>query len=230
MRRPSRPTVLLFDVDGTLVSTGGAGRRAMERAFVETRGDADTLTFSFGGMTDRAIARRGLDDGLRPVSEAEIDRLLASYLVHLADEVPRSANFVVHDGVTALLALAAASEGVALGLGTGNVREGARLKLGHAGLFEKFSFGGFGCDDEDRAALLAVGRDRGVAALGAPRGACRVIVLGDTPRDVAAARAIGAEIVAVATGGTSAPSLQACAPDLLVDTLAHPAVHGFLLG
>lgn len=229
MPRSRRPTVLLFDVDGTLVSTGGAGRRAMERAFVARRGTADALTFSFGGMTDRSIARRGLDDGLAPVTDDEIDRLLAVYLTHLADELPASRGFVVHDGVVDLLD-ATARAGVAVGLGTGNVRDGARLKLGHAGLFDRFSFGGFGCDHEDRAALLAVGRDRGAGALGAAPSSCRVVVIGDTPRDVAAARAIGAEVVAVATGGTSAPSLQACAPDLLVDALTHPTVLGFLLG
>lgn len=229
MPRTSRPTVLLFDVDGTLVSTGGAGRRAMERAFVALRGSADALTFSFGGMTDRAIARRGLSAGVDAVTDDEIEELLRSYLAHLAEELPVSKGFVVHEGVLELVRAAGARPGVAVGLGTGNVREGARLKLSRAGLYGEFAFGGFGCDHEDRAELLRVGRDRGAAALGVASSSCRVVVIGDTPRDIAAARAIGAEVLAVATGGTSAPSLQACAPDALVDTLAHPTVAGFLL-
>ncbi|MCC6648761.1 MAG: HAD family hydrolase [Polyangiaceae bacterium] len=229
MPRAPRPTVLLFDVDGTLVSTGGAGRRAMERAFVEARGSADTLSFSFGGMTDRAIARRGLDVGLAPVTDDEIEALLARYLARLAEELPASRGFVVHDGAEALVRAASAHAGVAVGLGTGNLREGARLKLERAGLFDAFGFGGFGCDDEARPRLLRVGADRGAAALGVEPAACRVVVIGDTARDIAAARAIGAEVVAVATGGTPSTSLRAAEPDLLVETLLDRRVSRFLL-
>lgn len=226
--RAMRQTILLFDIDGTLVSTGGAGRRAMERAFIDVTGNADTLSFSFGGMTDRAIARRGLDVGLEPVADARIAELLDAYVAHLRDEVPKSAGFVVHDGVPTLLDQASAKMGYAVGLGTGNVREGARVKLSHVELFDRFAFGGFGCDHEERSEVLAVGRDRGALHLGVPATHCRVVVIGDTPRDIAAARAIGAEVLAVATGGTSSSSLQAAAPDLLVSSLADAAAARFL--
>ena len=223
-----RPTILLFDIDGTLVSTGGAGRRAMQRAFVERTGSADSLSFSFGGMTDRAIARRGLDVGLEPVTEAQITALLAAYVAFLREEVPKSGGFVVHDGAAELVDTATSKLGYAVGLGTGNVRDGAMVKLGHVGLFDRFAFGGFGCDHEERHEVLRVGRERGAAHVGAPAAQCRVVVVGDTPRDIAAARAIGAEVLAVATGGTTSSSLQAAAPDVLVDSLRDPAAARFL--
>jgi phosphoglycolate phosphatase-like HAD superfamily hydrolase len=105
------------------------------------------------------------------------------------------------------LDLAESRRGVAIGLGTGNVERGARIKLGRVGASDRFRFGGFGCDAEDRAELIGVGADRGAAMLGAPRSACRVVVIGDTPRDVAAAQANDAECIAVATGHYDVESL-----------------------
>lgn len=205
-----RPTVLLFDIDGTLVSTGGAGRRSIERAFVEHTGRADLVDFSFAGMTDPAIVRRGLAKAERVADAEAIAAVLASYLRALADEVASASGFVVHEAVGDVLAEAGAWTGFAIGLGTGNVRDGARVKLGRAGLFERFGFGGFGCDHEDRAELLRVGAERGAALLGVPRAECRVVVIGDTPKDVAAALAIGAEAIGVGTGPYPAAELLAC--------------------
>jgi phosphoglycolate phosphatase len=205
----ARPIVVLFDIDGTLLETGGAGRAAMEAAFGEICGRPDACGhFSFGGMTDRAIARQGLEAAGESPDEARLDALVASYLRHLADALPRHPHRVL-PGVPPLLAALAVREDVALGLGTGNVREGAFAKLRHAAIDAPFRFGGFGCDAEDRAELLRVGAERGAAMTGRPREACRVVVIGDTPRDVAAAHAIGAEIVAVATGGYDVEALRA---------------------
>ncbi len=133
---------------------------------------------------------------------------IAAYLAILAEELVAS-RAVVHAGIEAALD-AAVIAGAAVGLGTGNVRAGARLKLARVGLHERFAFGGFGCDHEARDALLRVGAERGASALGAPLDACRVVVVGDTPKDVAAARAIGAECLAVATGSFSTDALAAC--------------------
>lgn len=205
-----RPTVLLFDIDGTLVTTGGAGRRAMDRAFVEHTGTAAVLDFSFAGMTDPAIVRLGLTRAGRPAGPEAIAAVLASYLRVLSEEVAAAEGFVVHEGVGRALSEAAAWPACAVGLGTGNIRDGAKVKLGRAGLFERFAFGGFGCDSEDRAELLAVGAARGAALLGVPRDECRVVVIGDTPKDVAAALAIGAAALGVGTGPYSAQDLQAC--------------------
>jgi phosphoglycolate phosphatase len=201
-----RGTVILFDVDGTLVLTGGAGRRALSRAFDEVCGSRDALAgVRLGGMTDRLIVR----EGLRAIGWAHdprlVDRVLETYLTHLPEEVARSSNYRVLPGVHAVVdAVAEASSGgapLALGLGTGNMRRGAEIKLERGGLGAAFPFGGFGCDHEDRAELLRAGVTRGAKHLGEPADRCRVVVVGDTPRDVHAARAIGAECVCVGTGG-----------------------------
>jgi len=204
-----QPTILLFDIDGTLLDTGGAGRRSMDRAFAERHARRDACAgISFGGMTDRAIARAGLAAIDVEPTPAAIDDLIAAYLAALAEELGAS-HAIVHAGIEAALDASAAA-GAAVGLGTGNVRAGARLKLARVGLHERFAFGGFGCDDEARDALLRVGAERGARALGATLEACRVVVVGDTPKDVAAARAIGAECLAVATGSYAADALLAC--------------------
>ncbi|HSO32352.1 MAG TPA: HAD hydrolase-like protein, partial [Labilithrix sp.] len=97
---------------------------------------------------------------------------------------------------------------IALGLGTGNVKRGAYAKLARGALDAPFAFGGFGCDAEDRTELLRVGAGRGAAALGVPLADCRVVVIGDTPKDVAAARGIGAECIGVGTGGFAPAALR----------------------
>jgi phosphoglycolate phosphatase len=202
--------VLLFDIDGTLVDTGGAGRRAMVRAFerVTGRGDA-CASVPFAGMTDRAIVRGGLEAVGRPADAASIDEVIRAYLEVLEDEVGRSTNCRVHAGIEAALERAHAAPRCAVGLGTGNVRDGARVKLSRVGIYERFSFGGFGCDHEDRGELLRIGAQRGADRLGAPLSACRVVVIGDTPRDIGAAKVIGAECVAVATGSFDRETLLA---------------------
>lgn len=200
----TRPTVFLFDIDGTLILTGGAGRRAMAAAFTDTQspGAGAVLDFSFAGMTDRAIVRAGLRtlSGETP-SDAAIDGVLARYLEHLEDHVLRSAEYQIMPGVTAVLEWLAGKENIAIGLGTGNVKKGALAKLARGSLDAHFGFGGFGCDAEDRAELLRIGAQRGADALGVPLSECRVVVIGDTPKDVAAAIAIGAECIGVGTGG-----------------------------
>jgi phosphoglycolate phosphatase-like HAD superfamily hydrolase len=195
-----RPTVLLFDIDGTLLDTGGAGRRAIERAFARCHGKRDACSsFSFGGMTDRAICRAGLAAIGADATAAAIDALLEAYLEALADELAQSTRAKVHEGIEAALA-ASVRAGCAVGLGTGNIHPGAKLKLARVGLADRFAFGGFGSDHEIRSELLRIGAERGAAHLGMGVAECRVVVIGDTPKDIAAAQAIGAECVAVATG------------------------------
>lgn len=217
-----RPTVLLWDIDGTLISTAGAGRRAFERTFTRRYGTADPIAFSFGGMTDRAIAR----DGLRALrgeepSEAEIDALLAEYLDVLAEEAAAT-PFRVHPGVIPCLDASRDRPATAVGLGTGNLRAGARIKLERVGIYDRFAFGGFGCDHIHRPSLVRIGADRGAALLGQPLAGCRVVVIGDTEKDVAAAQAIGAESIAVATGACSLDALRASGPTHLFADLADP--------
>ena len=219
----ARPTIFLYDIDGTLVSTGGAGTRAMGWAFGQVHGRHDACAgFSLGGMTDRAIIRRGLRTIEGGESEAAIDAVLESYLERLAVELAAAPDVRRLAGVDAALTLSAARPDSALGLGTGNVRRGARTKLAALDLWRRFDFGGFGCDSEDRGELLAAGATRGAARLGLARAQCRVIVIGDTPRDVLAARAIGARCLAVATGPYTLEELRSAQADWTVETLADP--------
>ena len=204
------PTVLLFDIDGTLLHGGGSGRRAVARVFGERFARHEVFdAVRFHGMTDRAIVRGGLVRAGLPADEAAIDAVCAAYLAALAEEVPRAEGFRVMPGAAALLDALAGRPGLAVGLGTGNLREGARIKLEHARLYHHFAFGGFGCDAEDRAELIRIGAERGARHLARPLEDCSVIVIGDTPKDVAAAQAIGARSLTVQTSGFSAADLLA---------------------
>ncbi|WP_437630482.1 HAD family hydrolase [Sorangium sp. So ce854] len=226
-----RPTVLLWDIDGTLLSTGGAGRRAMERAFDRVAGRRDACeAFSFAGMTDRAIIRAGFEAVGREVTEDAIDALLAIYVELLAEEMAFAGDTRVHHGVLEALDAAARRARCAVGLGTGNVRAGAQAKLTRVGIYERFAFGGFGCDHERRDELLRIGAARGAARLGAPLEACRVVVIGDTPKDIAAAQAIGAESIAVATGTHAIEELEACGPTYSFSDLRAKGALEALLG
>ncbi len=222
--------VILFDIDGTLITSDGAGTAALERAVALALDlPREPAGFSFAGMTDRAILRRILGERGCDPTEAAIQRVLAVYPDVLAEEVTRAARYRVHVGMQECLRAVSELPGVEVGLGTGNVERGARIKLGRVGLNDFFAFGGFGCDDEDRAELLRIGAARGAARLGQDLEACRVVVVGDTPRDVAAAHAIGARCLAVATGGASAETLADTRADHLVESMAAPGAVDALL-
>lgn len=248
VRATTRPTVLLFDIDGTLILTGGAGRRAMVAAFVALYGRDDVFEgVSFGGMTDRAIARQGIVATRRPrattpatpaaaharddaeVDPSAIDAVLERYLAALADELPKAQNYRIMPGVLAVLETLATVKNVAIGLGTGNVKRGAYAKLAQGALDGAFAFGGFGCDAEDRTELLRHGARRGAEALGAPYEECRVVIIGDTDRDVRAAIGLGAECIAVGTGGFEPKALVALGAHHGFATLEDPGVHAALL-
>jgi phosphoglycolate phosphatase-like HAD superfamily hydrolase len=231
---PVKPTVLLFDVDGTLVTTCGAGRRAIERSFEMRHGSKEVLAFSFGGMTDKAIVRAGLLAlGLsfadEAALEAEMEATLGFYLTVLTEEVART-RIRIHDGMERAMDMADARSNVALGLGTGNVRKGAEIKLGCVGIYHRFSFGGFGDDSIDRPTLLMAGARRGAEKLGAPIEDCRLVVIGDTPKDIAAAKAIGAESIAVATGMNDVAELRQFDPTAVFANLADPRAAEALFG
>lgn len=227
----SRPTVLLFDVDGTLVTTGGAGRRALERIFEVAYGRSDACSFPLDGMTDRAIVRAALRSIGREAGEPEIDAILVGYVEILAEEVAGvdSDKYRIHRGIEPALEAAASRPQVALGLGTGNIREGAKVKLDRVGIYERFPFGGFGCDHEDRAELLRVGARRGAERLGTVVENCRVVVVGDTPKDVAAATKLGAESLGVATGRFSVRDLKAAGATFAFADLSEPGALDALL-
>jgi phosphoglycolate phosphatase len=219
--------ILLWDIDGTLVRTGGAGKAAMEAALRDAFGVAEIRdVVPYSGRTDRAIARDLLAvHGVDPTPGNQA-RLAAAYLAALP------ATLVTHGGrvcpgVRDLLGALHADGTAVLGLLTGNTRAGARHKLGHFGLWDYFACGGFGDEhtDRDDVARMAVGELR--AHLGRDVDPADVWVIGDTPLDVRCARAIGAKAVAVATGWHPAAELAASNPDFLFDDLSdHPRVLG----
>jgi phosphoglycolate phosphatase-like HAD superfamily hydrolase len=212
--------VCLFDIDGTLISSGGAGKAALERALAEEFGiDRITAELELSGRTDRAICRDLFRYHVLDETPGNWDRLIGSYLRHLPECLERKGGRVL-PGVVALLEVLRVREDVRLGLLTGNIRAGAKVKLGHFGLYHHFPFGGFGDDHFDRddvarEALEAVRRHCDGRA-----SADSIWVIGDTPLDVRCARAIGARAVAVATGWHASEELQACQPDLFFTDLS----------
>jgi len=214
--------ICLFDIDGTLLTSGGAGKAAMEAAlasaFGATTGSGD---IPYSGRTDRAIGRDLFRRHQIEESPDHWERFLAAYLGHLPTCLGSHQGQVL-PGIVGLLEHLRRQGHVQLGLLTGNIREGARLKLSHFGLFDYFAFGGFGDqhyhrDDVARAAWQAIQERH--AAEASPE---RVWVIGDTPLDVQCARAIGARVAAVATGWHSQEELAAAQPDLLFADLADP--------
>lgn len=216
--------VCLFDIDGTLLNTGGAGQAAMEAAIREQlRTTQPVHGVTYAGRTDRAI----IDDIFRHYHAELTDEIrqefIATYLRHLPGELAGRPGLIL-PGVVEMLAHLHARDDVTLGLLTGNLLEGARRKLEHHGLAEYFDFalGAFGDhhldrDDVAKAAWAAVrSRHRGQEPLSLDR----VWVIGDTPSDIRCARAIGAKALAVATGVYPAERLAAEKPDRLVTDFA----------
>lgn len=224
-----RPTIVLFDVDGTLVTTAGAGREAFDAAFADVFGrDHGLLDFSFAGLTDPLLVRRGLEASDEPVDDETIEAMVERYLERLPDALRDRDGYRIHPGVPERLEAVRRRPSTAVGLGTGNVERGARLKLARGDIADGFEFGGFGSDATRRADLLRVGFRRGADRLGSETSTCRLVVVGDTPRDVAAARDVGADVAAVATGGADESSLRDANPDLLVEDLTDPRIERFL--
>jgi len=214
----SSPVLLLFDIDGTLLRVP-AGRRAYRRALKEMFGvdDADR-DFDFSGRTDRLafreLARRCRGD------DSDVDALIARYLEHLERELTLDPGLCL-PGAGAFTAACAADPRYRLALGTGNVQDGARAKLRAHDLDHYFPTGGFGDDADHRADILRVAVARAEACYG--QRFDRVIVIGDTPLDIAAARAVGAAVLAVATGRPGIDELAAAAPDALLPDLRDTA-------
>jgi phosphoglycolate phosphatase len=211
--------ICLFDIDGTLLSSGGAGKAAMENALASEFGVGDVQQgIPYSGRTDRAIGWDLLRvHGIEP-SAAAWQRLQDAYLRNLPESLTRHQGKVL-PGIAGLLDHLGGQADMVVGLLTGNIRKGARAKLGHFGLYEHFAFGGFGDDHFERD-------DVAREALAAARAYCdavaceRIWVIGDTPLDIRCARAIGARVAAVATGSHSLDELEAERPDLLLADLS----------
>lgn len=228
-------SVYLFDVDGTLVSAGGAGRRAFERAVGDRcePPDGRLASLRLDGMTDRLIVRETLRLLGRPFDDALCDALLARYVEHLRDEI-HGPGYAVLPGVVDSLDLLRA-RGALVALCTGNVAEGARLKLARGGLDAYFDWGaaavcGFAGDGEERELLVRAALARASARLGRTVAPGEALVIGDTPRDVAAAHAVGIPVLGVATGRYGEGELRQAGADHVAPSLAAAAARRVLLG
>jgi len=211
-------TIALFDVDGTLVSMGGAARQAFGRAIQEASGRNISLEgTSFIGRTDPQIARELLErhgvDGEE--IEPAIQETIRLYLQHFAGILPGSQGARLLPGVRTLLETLSGKPGVHPALLTGNVEAGARLKLDYFGLTGFFDFGlsCFGNDDADRYRLPGLALRRARAALGDVIAGSQLAIIGDSEHDVLCGRSIGARSIAVATGWTAAATLRSLRPD-----------------
>lgn len=217
----------LFDIDGTLLLTGGAGALAFDQAFESLYGLIRVMErIDPAGKTDLLILAEIFTHHLGRAPEPdEITRILATYVPLLQQAVARSAGYRLMPAVVETLDFLAAC-GAHLALATGNARDAARVKLDRAGLWERFPVGGFGDDHEDRTVLVQHAIERGRTHAGRHFDLEQIAVVGDTPRDIHAAHACGIIAVGVATGSVSRAALEAAGADVVFDTLAElPAWH-----
>ena len=214
--------VCLFDIDGTLLNTGGAGQAAMEAAIDSEFGVTKPIEgISTAGRTDRAITTDLFEYyGLESDVETR-DRFLSAYLHHLA-VLLNELDGLVLPGIPELLETLSVREDIVLGLLTGNYRDGARLKLEYYALHQHFGFGGFGDDHLHRDDVAREALEQARANLDGAVDLNRVWVIGDTPADIRCGRAIGANVVAVATGLYLWQDLQAAQPDHLLTDFSDP--------
>lgn len=217
--------LLLFDIDGTLLITGGAGERGFSQAFADSFGIADDLsTIDFTGATDTGIVRMLFDKHALEATDERHALFHKNYLPHLGNNLPLFPGRLM-PGIPELLPALHARPGAVLGLLTGNFSGASKLKLTHYSLAHFFDFGAFADDSHDRNLLGPVALRRAREIYGAdafPDPARDVLIIGDTTRDIACARACGARVLAVATGKHSRATLHAHAPDFLADDLTQP--------
>lgn len=215
-------TLFLFDIDGTLLASGGAGVRSLETAVAEIFGAAGLAGVEIAGRTDLAIAHQLFARHGRELDPAALAAFLDRYLFHLARLLPVTDGRVL-PGIVELLDTLKVRADCVLALLTGNLVRGAELKLTHYGLWEYFEFGAYADDHHDRNELGPVARRRALESRGWEFPPERIFVLGDTPHDITCARAIGARAVAIATGRHTREELAAHHPDFLFDDLSDTA-------
>jgi len=230
-------TLVLFDVDGTLVDAGGSGRWAMTRAFEDVFGIPDAEPFSravrFDGMTDPIILKEIARNA--SIEEADLIRggeaLRRSFLEHLERRLAETPGKRALPGVFDLLDRLAAVHRAAVALATGNIEAGARLKLGSVGLSGYFELGGYGDDAADRAGIGRVARERAERMVGEPIDPSAVVLVGDSTEDIKAARANGYRSLSVGTGWVGHEALLALRPDLFAGDLSgFGAIMQFIFG
>jgi phosphoglycolate phosphatase len=212
--------LVLFDIDGTLIHSGGAGEKAFARVFANFFGVTDgTERLKFAGRTDVSILREFLvHNAIAPTAE-NMEQFFEAYvfmLDHMLQQLPGG----VHPGVwTWLHELRALPQPPVIGLLTGNIRLGAEIKLRQFNLWDQFATGAFADDSAERNEIAAIAKQRGEKILGTKLRGDEVLVIGDTPLDIACARAIDAKVIAVGTGIYRVKDLLPFKPDWAVDNL-----------
>jgi len=209
--------LLLFDVDGTLITSAGAGETAVQMAVQERFGIySDLAHIEFAGATDSQIAREILEAFQLPITPENITALLDTYLKILPSILPQRKGYVL-PGIRPLLERLKKQKNLTLALLTGNIKKGAEIKLGHFGVWEFFEFGAFADDHHDRNQLGHFAKARAQDHVGIEFSPEHIFVIGDTPKDIACGRAIGAKTVVFATGRYSVEALKPFEPDYLFE-------------
>jgi phosphoglycolate phosphatase len=210
----------LFDIDGTLLLSGGAGSIAINQLFEERYGVGGVMdSVAAGGKTDEIIFQECAQNGMaRELAEDEVAALIEAYLPMLEMELKRAPQFRLMPYVRECMAFVAEAQDI-VGIATGNVEGAAMAKLDRAELREYFHFGGYGSDSPIRPELVATAMKRGRACIGRELPNEDFVVIGDTLHDITAARACGARVIAVATGSASMETLAEAKPDALFETL-----------
>jgi len=213
--------LILFDIDGTLLISGAASIWAINRVFKNMFGIENAMEgIKPDGKTDPLILRELFIKNLkRDFSKEEADRVFKEYLFFLEKEIITSKSLRIMPGITQLIKTLSQKQDTAIGIATGNIEEGARIKLRHSGLEHYFRFGGFGSDSESREKLIRIAIERGRKLFNHTRRE-RVFVVGDTPFDIISAKAVGAEVIAVATGSYTVEDLKRYKPDFVFKNLS----------
>ena len=212
--------LLLFDIDGTLLTSGGAGEGALKDAMRERFGiEEDLVGITLAGATDALIARLLIEKHSLPYTVENTSALLDCYLRHLPQRMPNHAGRLM-PGILELLNTLKGNRECTLALLTGNLRRGAEIKLSHYGVWDYFEFGAFADDHHDRNELGHFARARAFDLHGIEFAPENICVIGDTPRDIECGRAIGAKTAAIATGNYSSRELQEHQPDILFADLS----------
>jgi phosphoglycolate phosphatase len=225
--------LVLFDIDGTLIDTGGAGMRALDRVFEELYGKPDVFAnYSFSGKVDRRILLDAFQQlWKREPTASETEAVRSGYLERLDEELANTPHlYKVLPGVRELLERLRTA-GIPTGLATGNLAEGAERKLSLGNLWQYFPFGGYGSDHEHRGKLTRIGIERAQSHTGLDFAPEAVVIVGDSPLDIKAARYNNTRVIGVLTGWDPPETMVAAKPDLLLDDLSDTdAVMDFVLG
>jgi phosphoglycolate phosphatase-like HAD superfamily hydrolase len=223
--------LVLFDIDGTLIRTGGAGVKAFAKVFeTEFKAVDGFEKLKFAGRTDTGLVREFFGYHAIPATEENFKRFFERYVFWL-DHILKETQTTVCTGVWEFIrGLQALGKPPVLGLLTGNIRLGAEIKLRHAGLWEVFVTGGFADDSEERDKIAAIAKERGSRLLKEQLNGEQVLVIGDTQLDIRCARAIGAKVLAVATGTVPMEELESHRPEWAVKDLSELRAEEILNG